>query len=192
MKSARLIAHVFCLVLLCAPFAVELGARKNGSLKRQSNNATTLTPFTALVTKSEAQFVLPVPVRPEWKWRLAETKDNMMEYQFAVGVENEGRKYNFGFYLWKRAGAGERAGSFTELMRSGQLSVFGRTPAGRNEIIRNAGIKFKLDKDMLILAIRGQENVERLFSAHPAEVTFEIKAPNEAPAKKTVAVVYQD
>lgn len=116
----------------------------------------------------------------------------MMEYQFAVSVENEGKKYNFGFYLWKRAGVGQRAGSFTELMRSGQLSVFGRTPAGRNEIIRDAGIKFKLDKDMLIIAIRGKENVERLFSAHPAEVTFEIKMPDEAPTRNAVAVVYQD
>jgi hypothetical protein len=192
MKSTRLIIHAFCVVLLCALFAVELSARKSGSPGRQTDNLSTLAPFTALVTSKEAQFILPVPARPRWRWRLPETTDNMQEYRLDVGVENEGRKYNFGFYLWKRAGATPDSGSFSELMRAGQLSVFGRTPAGMNSIIRDAGIKTKLDKDMLIIAIRGKENVARLFSAHPAEVTFEIKVPDEAPMRKTVQVVYQD
>lgn len=191
MKSARLIVHVFCLVLLCVPLAVELNARSSGSLRWQSDSSS-LTPFTALVTKNEARFVLPLPVRPEWKWRLLETKDNMQEYRLSVGVENEGRKYTFGFYLWKRAGARAESGSLSELIKAGQTSVFGRTPAGLNEIIRDAGIKTKLDKNMLIIAIRGQKNVERLFSAHPAEATFEIKVPDEAPTTKAVAVTYQD
>ncbi len=192
MKSARLIVHVFCLVLLCAPLAVELNAQKSGGLRWQSDSSSTFTPFTALITKSEAKFVLPVPVRPEWKWRRPETKDNAQEYRMDVGVENEGRKYAFGFYLWKRAGATPDSGSLSELIRAGQRSVFGRTPAGMNEIIREAGIKTKLDKNMLIITIHGQKNVERLFSAHPAEVTFEIKVPDETPTTKTVAVTYQD
>ncbi len=192
MKSARLMVHVFCLILLCAPLAVELSARNSGGLRGQSDTSSALTPFTALVSKSEARFVLPVPVRPEWKWRQPDTRDNMQEYRMDVGVENEGRKYAFGFYLWKRAGATPESGSLSELISAGQKSVFGRTPAGMNEIIREAGIKTKLDKNLLIITIRGQKNVERLFSAHPAEVTFEIKVPDETPTRKTVAVTYQD
>jgi hypothetical protein len=192
MKSARLIIHVFCLVLLCAPLAVELGARNSGGLRGQSDASSTLTPFTATVSKNEARFVLPVPVRPEWKWRQPGTRDNMQEYRMDVSVENEGQKYAFGFYLWKRAGARPESGSLSELISAGQRSVFGRTPAGMNSIIRDAGIKTKLDNNMLIITINGKQNVERLFSAHPAEVTFEIKVPDETPTTKTVAVTYQD
>jgi hypothetical protein len=190
MKSARLIVHVFCLALLCAPLAAKSSARNSGSLRLQSDSSSSSTPFTALVTKNEAKFVLPVPDRPEWKWRRPETADNMQEYRMDVAVENEGRKFAFGFYIWKRAGSEPQSGNLADLIRAGQKSVFGRTPQGMNSIIREAGIKTKLDKNMLIITIRGKENVERLFSAHPAEVTFEIKLPDETPTKKTVAVVY--
>ena len=190
MKSARLIPHVFCLVLLCAPLA--LSERKSGAPNGQSDSTSALAPFTALVTRNEAQFVLPVPARPEWRWRRPETKDNMQEYRLDVSVENEGRKYAFGFYLWKRAGAAAESGSLSDLIRAGQRSVFGRTAAGMNSVIRDAGIRTKLDKNMLVISIQGKKNVERLFSAHPREVTFEIKVPDETPVKKAVAVVYQD
>jgi hypothetical protein len=189
MKSARLTVHAFCLVLLCAPL-IELGAQSFSSPRRQAD--TSLKPFTATVKKHEARFVLPVPIRPEWKWRQPETKANAQEYRFDVSVENEGQKYAFGFYLWKRAGAAAESGSFSDLIRAGQKSVFGRTPQGMNSIIRDAGIRTRLDKDVLVISIQGQKNVERLFSGRPPEVTFEIKMPDETPTKKTVAVVYQD
>lgn len=193
MKSARLIAHVFGLALLCATFAVELNARKPNSLNDQPPHPSIdNVPFTALVSKAEAKFVLPLPSRSEWRWRLPETQGNMQEYRLSVAVENEGKKFSFGFYLWKRSGAQPQTGSLSELIRAGQTSVFGRTSAGMNSIIRDAGIKAHLDKDMLIITIRGKENLKRLFSARPAEVTFDIKVPDEAPTSKVVAVTYQD
>jgi hypothetical protein len=193
MKPARLIVHVFCFALLCAPLAVKLNAQQQSDSPRwQSDASTNLTPFTALVTKNEARFVLPVPVRSEWKWRQPATIDNAQEYRFDVSVENEGRKFNFGFYLWKRAGATQESGSFSDLIRAGQQSVFGRPPEGMTPLIKDAGIKVKLDKNMLIIVIRGQKNVERLFSSRPAEVTFGIKLPDEAPTTQTAPIVYQD
>ena len=192
MKSARLIAHALCLALLCASFAVELSARKSDSPSGQPHASINQAPFTAQVSKTEAKFILPVPPRSEWRWRLAETQDNAQEYRLSVGVENEENKFSFGFYLWKRAGARPQAGSLSELIKAGQASVFGRTSAGMNSIIRDAGIKAKLDQDMLVITIRGKENVARLFSGRPAEVTFDIKVPDEAPTTKTVPVTYQD
>jgi len=192
MKSARLIARVFCLILFSALVTVLLGAQTPGSLKRHASASIDLTPFTALITKTEAQFVLPVPIRPEWKWRRPETEDNAQEYRMSVAVENDGGKYSFGFYLWKRAGAQSQSGTLAELIKAGQTSVFGRTAAGMNTIIREAGIKSKLDKNTLIITVRGQKNVERLFSGRPAEVTFDIRVPDEVPIARTVAVAYQD
>jgi hypothetical protein len=192
MKSTRLIAHACYVALLCASLAIELNAQQADSLKWQSDASSNLTSYTALVTKNEARFVLPVPIRSEWRWRQPATKDNMQEYRLDVSVENEGRKFAFGFYLWKRSGALPEAGSFSDLIKAGQTSVFGRTPAGMNSIIREAGIKLKLDKNMLIIIIRGQENVERLFSGRPSEVTFGIKLPGEIPTTQIVPIVYQD
>lgn len=116
----------------------------------------------------------------------------MQEYRLSVAVENEGSKYSFGFYLWKRSGAQPQTGNSSELIKAGQTSVFGRASAGMNSIIRDAGIKSRLDQDMLIITIHGKENVKRLFSARPTEVTFDIKVPDEAPTAKTVAITYQD
>ena len=192
MRVARLIADVFCLALLCAPLAVELSAQTPDSLRQQAHVSLDETPFTALVTKNEAQFVLPVPSKSEWKWRQPATKENAQEYRLDMTVENGGEKYTFGFYLWKRSGAAPQSGNLSELIKAGQTSVFVRTPAGMNTIVRDAGIKSKLDKNMLIITIRGQKNVERLFSGRPSEVTFQIKMPDEAPTSQTVPVVYQD
>ncbi|MBA2733969.1 MAG: hypothetical protein H0U54_13950 [Acidobacteria bacterium] len=192
MKSARLIVHAFCFALLSVPPAVELNAQQSNSLRWQSDASNNLTPYVALVTKNEARFILPVPIRSDWRWRLPATKDNAQEYRLDVSVENEGRKFAFGFYLWKRSGALPEAGSFSDLIKAGQTSVFGRTPAGMNSIIREAGIKLKLDKNMLIIIIRGQENVKRLFSGRPSEVTFAIKLPGETPTTQTAPILYQD
>jgi hypothetical protein len=84
-----------------------------------------------------------------------------------------------------------QSGTLSELIKAGQVSVFGRNAAGRFEIIREAGIKLKFAEDKLVVLIRGRENVERLFSGRPSEVTFEIKLPDEAPTSQTVPVIYQ-
>jgi hypothetical protein len=190
MKSARLMAHVFSLALVCAALGTASSAQASHGLKRPAQTAST--PFTALVTREEARFVLPVPPRNEWKWRQPAVRDNAQEYRLGLNVENNGTKYAFGFYLWKHAGAKPQSGSLSDLIKAGQTSVFGRTPEGMNRIIRDAGIKSKLDKNMLVITIHGQKNIERLFSARPSEVTFEIKVPDEPPVSRTVAIVYQD
>jgi hypothetical protein len=191
-KFARSFLLVICSAPLCLPLAAGLSAQIPKSLGKNSHPPIIQEPFTALVTKTEARFVLPIPPRSEWKWRQPATKDNAQEYRLDVSVENDGRKYAFGFYLWKRSGAVPRVGTLPQLIEAGQTSVFGRTPAGMNSVIRDAGIKSKLDRDMLVITIRGQKNVERLFSSRPSEVKFEIKVPDETTISKTVPVVYQD
>ena len=192
MKSTRSIFHLFSLSLLCALLVNEPNALSFGHTGRQPHALVNQAPFTALVTKTEAQFVFPLPVRSLWSWRQPATKDNAQEYRINVTVQNDERKYAFGFYLWKRSGAVPQSGTLSELIKAGQASVFGRNSAGRFEIIREAGIKLKLAEDRLVVLIRGRENVERLFSSHPSEVTFEIKLLDEALISQTVPVVYQD
>jgi hypothetical protein len=58
------------------------------------------TQFSAVVTKPEAVFSLPVQSRSRWSWNQPDTADNKQEYRMDVIVKNEGREYTFGFYLW--------------------------------------------------------------------------------------------
>ena len=109
-----------------------------------------------------------------------------------VSVTNEGRQYNFGFYLWKFPGARPQSGDLAELIRTGQASVFERGAPNRNVVIRDAGIKLKLDGNRLTITIRGRDNVKRLFSSRPTEATFKITTPDTSPISQTIAIVYQD
>jgi hypothetical protein len=150
-------------------------------------------PYTAVVKKDEARFTLPAPQRPEWKWRRPETRENAQEYRMDVTVRNEGTEYTFGFYVWKRAGARPGKGSFSDLLAAGQKSVFGRDASGRGfSLIRDAGVKVGERGDTLLITVSGRENVARLFSGKPAEVTFKIVVPEADPVWKTVPVTYQD
>jgi hypothetical protein len=108
----------------------------------------------------------------------------------AVSVRNNGITYYFGFYMWKYPGSKPQEGDLKDLVRGGQSSLFENKDPHHNVIIKNAGIKVEPHSDKLIVKVTGKENVERLFSSHPAEVTFNISIPQEQGVSKIVAVEY--
>ncbi len=85
-----------------------------------------------------------------------------------------------------------QSSDLSELIEAGQASVFERSQPGRMTIIRDAGIKLKLDGNLLTIRIRGQENTKRLFSSQPSEATFKLVVPNEAPVSETIAIAYEN
>jgi hypothetical protein len=109
-----------------------------------------------------------------------------------VSVVNGGREYTFGYYLWKRAGARPGSGSLSDLIEAGQKSVFERSQSRLFGAIKDGSISVKTEGGGLIIEVSGRQNVERLFSGRPAEVTFKVESPGGAPFSKTVAVNYQD
>ena len=147
--------------------------------------------FSAIVNPSEAQFSITIPTRPKWSWGLPATKTNGQEYRMDVRIRNEGREYTFGFYLWKRAGALQQSGDLYELIEAGQASVFERS-ARRRSIVRDAGIKLKVERNLLTIRIRGDENIKRIFSSRPSEATFKLVIPDEAPVSETIAITYEN
>ena len=149
------------------------------------------TQFTAVVGKSEASFWLPVQPRVLWRWNQPGTPDNAREYRMDMTLKNEGKEYNFGFYLWKHPGASPKSGSFTDLLRAGQKSLFEPNQSGRITIVRDANVKVKTDGDRLLITVHGDKDLERLFSSRPTEVIFRIKYPHEAEISQTVPIVYQ-
>ena len=108
-----------------------------------------------------------------------------------VTVKNDGKEYTFGFYLWKYPGASPKSGSLSDLISAGQKSLFERTEPGRMTIVRDADVRVKSKGDRLVITVRGEKDLRRLFSSRPTEVIFKIKYPDEAEISQTVPVVYQ-
>lgn len=150
--------------------------------------------YSAVVKRDSARFTLPVPERARWRWRMPQTREGSQEYRMDVSVENGAMEYTFGFYLWKPSGSrGAGEGVFADLIRAGQRNVFVRPPGTRiHGIVRDAEVSLTPMTSQLLIEVHGRENVERLFSARPAEVTFRVNLPDEAPVTKTVPVRYQD
>lgn len=189
MKS-HLTASFLSVVITCALLNAVVWAQTTGSTAflEQTQQA----PFSAVVKEKEARFSLPVPPHNKWRWRLPETDNNAQEYRMDVTIHNEGREYTFGFYLWKRAGATAQSGDLSDLIKAGQASVFERSEPRRLTIVRDAGLKLKVDGNTLWIEIQGRENVKRLFSSRPSDVTFKIHVPGDTPVSQNVQVVYQD
>jgi hypothetical protein len=188
MRERGLTAIILCAVLMCF-FPIE-AAKSKATDYFINQTQPTAGLFSAIVGAAEARFTIPAPTRAQWKWHQPTTKDNTQEYRMDVTVLNQGKEYTFGFYLWKRPGAQPHAGSFSDLLRAGQVSLFERSQSRLMTIIKDAGIKVKLEDDHLVISIRGKKNVERLFSGHPADVTIKINLPNDPPVSTVVPVKY--
>jgi hypothetical protein len=150
------------------------------------------TQFSAVVTKTEAVFSLPVQSRSRWSWNQPDTADNKQQYRMDVTVKNEGREYTFGFYLWKRHGASAGSGSLGNLISKGQKSLFERSEQRLMTIVRDADVKVKTKGDLVVITLHARKDLERLFSSRPAEATFRIKYPGEEEILQTIPIVYQN
>jgi hypothetical protein len=187
MRKRHAAILALCASLLCGVAFAPRRARAQSAMSQATGG-----PYTAVVKDSEARFTLPVPQRPEWRWRMSETKERGREYAMSVKVLNEGREFSFGFYLWKFPGAKEKRGSFSSLIDDGQKSLFERTPAGMMTMIRDGGVRVKQDGQQLVITVGGRKNVARLFSGRPSEVKVETMLPDEPPTSQTVSVVYEN
>jgi hypothetical protein len=110
----------------------------------------------------------------------------------AVRVMNEGRVYTFGFFLWKFPGATPGRGSFSSLINAGQKTMFERASNGHMIRVQDGTVKVKQDGESLFIIVSGRQNVERLFSGRPPEVTIETSILDEPPASQKVPVTYEN
>jgi hypothetical protein len=147
--------------------------------------------FSAVVTSSDATFSIPIQPRKRWTWRLPDTAANQQEYRMDVTVKNEGREYTFGFYLWKRRDASPGSGSLSDLISTGQKSLFERAQSRLMTIVRDADVKVKASGDGVVISLRSSKDLKRLFSSKPTEVVFKIKIPGESETSQSIPIVYQ-
>lgn len=190
MKNGRAAIFALCASLLCGASAAPAGVPAP-CVARAQTAATSPVGYTATVKSGEARFTLPVPRRPEWRWRRSETRERGREYAMSVTVTNEGRSYTFGFFLWKFPGAKPARGDLSALIKAGQESVFERTPGGSMGILREAGVRVRAEGDRVVITVGGRKNVGRLFSGRPAEVRFETAILDEPPVTQVLPVTYE-
>lgn len=147
--------------------------------------------YTAVVTTKEATFTIPVRQRDRWTWRRPDTRDNQQEYQLTVMVKNEGNEYTFGFYLWKFHGAASGSGNLSDLISAGQKSLFERAPSRLMTIVKDAPVKVSLKGDVVVISLRDNDYLKRLFSSKPADVLVKVKIPDDPDISQTVTVTYK-
>src|SRR5215212_6370812 len=179
-------------LILCCAAAAHAHACAHSAARAASREARSAPSNTTTVKRDEARFTLAVPQRPEWRWRMKETRVNAREYMMAVRVSNEGKEYSFGFYLWKSPRSSSGSGDLSSLIAAGQKSLFEHASAGHNVIVRDAGVNVRRDGDRIVITVKGKKNVARLFSGRPAEVRFETQLPGEPPTTQSVPVTYEN
>ncbi len=148
--------------------------------------------FQASVSPAEAQFVVPISPRDTWEWQRNAIKDRRREYSIEVTVGNDGKYYRFGFYLFKKPGSTPKSGDLAALLKAGQQSLFLRESTGRYRRVKDAGITVRPEKDLIIIAVQGKQNIDRLFSSRPEKVRFAIAMPGEPAVSESVIVSYAD
>jgi hypothetical protein len=151
-------------------------------------------PFAAVIGADEAKFIIPVGRKDQWEWFLDTTRDNLREYTWQVSVKNGEETYEFGYSLFKRPGSQPQSGDLAALIKAGQESlwhVYKNGPRRSGGIIRNAGVSVTPEGENVVIRVKGKENVERLFSSRPKDVTFEIRTEGKRAKTKKVKVTYQ-
>jgi hypothetical protein len=146
--------------------------------------------FSAQVTSDKALFIIPVDARPEWHWRNTTTPANACEYQWAVAVHNN-TDYEFGCYLFKWADSEPRQGDFDTLISEAQKTVWENNKT-EGRVMNGVFVDVLPCHDRIIITIKGRDNIVKLFSNHPAQVTFKIKLPGKELISKEASVLYQE
>ncbi len=146
-------------------------------------------PFTAVVGADEATFVVPVGARAKWEWDQRGSGDDFGEYVWQVAAENGGERYTFGFYHFKSAKRPPQSGDLAALLRAGQQSLF-QAAEGGLVLVEGAVVSVEPAGEDVVIRLKGKETVDKVFSAHPAEVKFQLQTAGERPVIRSAKVTY--
>ena len=147
-------------------------------------------PYAAVVTRSEARFVFPVPERDTWPIDLPETPNNAQEYAWEIEVQNEGQEYRFGYSRYKHPSSAQREVGSSELLGTqGQVNVWKIDTIAST--MPAAGVYLEsIAADRIAIWITDAETVNELFSGRPDSVTFHWHTPLDTAGSRRVAVSY--
>jgi hypothetical protein len=145
--------------------------------------------YYSIVTPSEARFAFPLGGRREWQWHLRSTPDNGREYQWSIEIENHGRRYQFGFFLFKPLGVLPADGGLRSLIEAGQGNVAIASASGW-VIVPAAAVHIASQNDQLFVVVNDSTTLDLLFSDHPQAAVVRIQVPGEATVTRTIKIAY--
>jgi hypothetical protein len=148
------------------------------------------TKATAVVTRDEAIFTIPIGQRPVWRWNLATTPTNAREYQWEVAQTGVGA---FGFSLFKAPGAKPGAGSLSALITVGQSTIWEGTPDGKGGRMVGTVIVKPVQKDAAVeLVVEAPQVLKQFLTARPNLVEIVTRMPDLPDQHYSIPVKYED
>lgn len=169
----------------CAPTA----AVPNTTPRARTAAAAPSEPFTAVVREREARLTFPLPDQAEWAWQQATTPDDQLEYGWTAEVENRGRRYEFGFLLFKNPRLGPGRGDLAALLAAGQHSVAVRD-GGSATVASEERVRVEPGPSRLVVVVDDPRTLQLLFSGRPASATFVVQLPGQPVVTREVPVRY--
>ena len=144
--------------------------------------------YQATVSTQQARFLFPVATQPVWEWNLASTRDNTLEYMWAVELQNGDSAYQFGYFRWK--GSLPRSGDLERLLQAGQHSVFALSSAG-GSLVPTARVTVLHDDPYVAVIIDDAQTLRLLFSERPSQSVFRTVIPGEPVVIQVVDLQYE-
>lgn len=121
---------------------------------------------TGAVTGKEAVFRFPAPHDGPWHWHTPDTPDDRLEYGWELRTPgSDGKRYAFGFMLFKIPGEKEGYGPLNMLLFTGQESLWTEDEYGRGSVIEGVNLTVETNPDRIVLR---PDNPAEGTPAHPA------------------------
>lgn len=147
---------------------------------------------TLIIGDNSAAVLITIMNRSMWEWNKIETPDNATEYRWAIGVENDGNTYDYGFGRWKYPGSQPESGSLEDLLNAGQIDLWKEKPEGGATRISREGIRItKSSSNTLIIIVEGKKYVDMLFSSEPSTAKLIQITPYEERSDTEINVIHK-
>jgi hypothetical protein len=128
-----------------------------------------------VVTPTAVHASIPVGSGP-FRWDLASTGDERLEYEWQIAVASGAHHYTFGFNLFKHAHARPRTGPLDALLRAGQATVWQVTDSG-GTALPGWDISIVARPPAIEIVVRGAKAVKTLFGTLPPTVSVHALTP---------------
>jgi hypothetical protein len=149
----------------------------------------------AIVTPDSAIFIIPVSPRTVWEWNMPDTSQTgISQYSLNVTWNAPGswQGEGVGLRLFQPVEAKPRQGSLDQLISAGSSKSF--VPSSRIsgwETSPEPKLSKTVRGNRVTLILRKSEMLSRLIKAHPAQVYFTVRLPNNPETNSSVTVDYR-
>lgn len=144
----------------------------------------------AIVGAKVGQFYFPIEnVNQRWTWQTA--KENEMEYEWVVDVRLDNVDYEFGYMRFCLQPNGKSEGTFTDLIKQGQLNVWKKMPDDSFAIQDMPGIAARQQGGGLLVDLTETNLLGKIMVARPTSLKFTSASPVNPQKEEYVHVEYR-